>query len=286
MTGGNTGPMARDVTIVVATRDRRDELLGTLARHEPPVVVVDNGSSDGTPAAVYGMPGVQLVELGANHGAYARTLGARYARTPYVAFADDDSWWAPGALDRAVSTMREHPRLAVLAAQVRVQPQDELDPVCRLLAGSPLGRTADLPGPSILGFMACAAVVHRGAFLAVGGFDDIVRFPGEEDRVALDLAAAGLGLAYVPEVIAYHQPSPSRDEPERRRRQVLRSRLLTVCLRRPWPVVARQLWNALRAGRAGRRAVLDVLPDLPAALRERQVVPDAVERAVRRLDTG
>lgn len=268
---------------MVATRNRRDELLATLARHEAPVVVVDNGSTDGTPDAVHGVPGVELVDLGRNHGAHARTLGAQYARTQYVAFADDDSWWAPGALDRAVATMRDHPRLAVLAAQLRVLPQDELDPVCRLLAGSPLGRAADLPGPSILGFVACAAVVHRGALLAIGGFDDIVRFPGEEDRVALDLAAAGLGLAYVPDVVAYHQPSPRREAPERRQRQILRSRLLTVGLRRPWPVVVREWSSALRTGRAGRRAVLDTLPDLPAVLDERRVVPDAVERAARLL---
>ena len=36
-----------DVTVVVASLNRRDELLGTLARHEAPVVLVDNGHTDG-----------------------------------------------------------------------------------------------------------------------------------------------------------------------------------------------------------------------------------------------
>ena len=66
------------------------------------------------------------------------------------------------------------------------------------MAAAPLGRDPDLPGPSILGFLACAVVVRRSAFLDVGGFDDVVFFGGEEERVALDLAAAGWGLATCP----------------------------------------------------------------------------------------
>lgn len=269
--------MTAQVTVVVATRNRKDELLGTLGRHEAPVVVVDNGSTDGTQEAVSALPNVTLVELDRNHGAYARTIGAQQAATPYVAFADDDSWWAPGSLARAAQIMCDHPRLAVLAAQVRVMPQGELDPLCRLLANSPLGRAPDLPGPSILGFMACAAVVHRGAFLAVGGFDDVVRFPGEEERVALDLAAAGLGLAYVDDVVAHHEPSLSRHSADERRVAVTRSRVLTSVMRRPWPVARRQVTAAVRSGDAGRTGVRSAVPQMWAALRRRSVVPFSVE---------
>lgn len=273
--------MTGDVTVVVATRNRRQELMDTLDRHDAPVVVVDNGSSDGTPEAVASRPGVRLVALHRNVGAYARTIGARVATTPYVAFADDDSWWAPGALERAVALMRDYPRLALLAGQMRVLPRDELDPVCLLMAESPLPVAADLPGTPVLGFMACGAVVHRGMFLAVGGFDDVIRFPGEEERVALDLATHGFGLAYVPEVVAYHRPSPRRDDPDSRMARVVRSRLLTACLRRPWPVVAAAVGDSVRSGRLGLRGKLAAFPTVLAALRRRAVVPDAVEAAAR-----
>jgi hypothetical protein len=173
--------------------------------------------------------------------------------------------------------MQDHPRLAVLAAQVRVMPRDEPDPLCRLMADSPVRRAHDLPGPSVLGFMACGSVVHRGAFLSVGGFDDIVRFPGEEERVALDLAAAGLGLAYVDDVVAYHRPSPSRHSAVAREAAVARSRLLTALLRRPWPVVGRELVTTLRSGRAGRAGAVAAVPQMWPALRHRSVVPSAVE---------
>lgn len=277
-----TDGMSSHVTIVVATRNRRDELLRTLRRHEGPVIVVDNGSTDGTREAVRAVPDVMLIELEHNHGAYARTVGAQRAVTPYVAFADDDSWWAPGALERAARIMHDHPRLAMLAAQMRVLPSDELDPLCRLMAEAPLGYEPDLPGPSVLGFMACGAVMHRGAVLAVGGFDDIVRFPGEEERVALDLATAGLGLAYVDDVVAYHEPSPNRQSAMARAAAIRRSSVLTAVMRRRWRAVGRELGATVRAGGIGPAGSRPTVPQLLAALHSRSVVPPWLES---RLDT-
>ncbi|UOY02007.1 glycosyltransferase family 2 protein [Blastococcus sp. PRF04-17] len=208
-----------DVAVVVASRNRRDDLLATLPRHEAPVVLVDNGSTDGTVDAVRAAyPQITVVPLPANVGAAARTLGVRTAGTGFVAFADDDSWWAPGDLARAVAIMRAHPRLALLNARILVGPAERLDPVCAEMARSPLGTAPDLPGPSLLGFVACGALVRTAAFEAVGGFDRIVRFPGEEERVALDLAAEGWGLAYVDEVTVHHHPSPRRSSPGAGRR--------------------------------------------------------------------
>ena len=161
------------ITTVVMTRDRRDDLLASLAHHEGPVVVVDNGSRDGTLEALEALrrPDLTVIALPTNAGAPARNIGVRAAGTPYVAFADDDSWWAPGALARAEQVLDEHPRLGLLAARLLVGPDERVDPVCDELAAAPLGRAPDLPGPDVLGFMACAAVVRRDAFLACGGFD-------------------------------------------------------------------------------------------------------------------
>src|SRR4051812_6941439 len=216
--------------------NRRDELLSTLSRHEAPVVLVDNGSTDGTVEAVRtAHPGATVIPLERNEGAAARTRGARHAGTEFVAFADDDSWWAPGDLARAVKIMRAHPRLALLNARILVGPDERLDPVCEEMAGSPLGTEPDLPGPSLLGFVACAALVRTEAFEAVGGFDPVVRFPGEEERVALDLVAAGWGIAYVDAVTVHHHPSPRRHSPAQRQGARLRRRPLPPGLGRPRP---------------------------------------------------
>ena len=279
---GATAP-AR-VTVVVMTRDRWPDLQASLPRHPRPVILVDNGSSDGTPQLVRRhFPHVDVVELGSNHGSVARNIGVERARTPYVAFADDDSWWAPGALQRAADLLDVHPRLAVLAGRILVGPEERPDPVCAMMADSPLGQAPDLPGPSVLGFLACGAVVRREAYLAAGGFDDVIFFMGEEERLALDLATLGWGLAYVDRVVAHHHPSPARD-PVARQARAARNRLLTTVLRRPWPVVLAAVVDDLRDGRAGRMAVRQSLPRVPRALRRRRTVPLEVEAARRLLD--
>jgi GT2 family glycosyltransferase len=273
-----------DVTVVVASRNRRDDLLATLPRHEAPVILVDNASTDGTVEAVReAHPEVTVLPLDRNHGAHGRTLGVAQATTTFVAFADDDSWWAPGDLARAVAIMRAHPRLAVLNARIVVGPEERLDPVCAEMADSPLGTAADLPGPTLLGFIACGAIVRTEAFEAVGGFDAVVRFPGEEERLSLDLAAAGWGMAYVDSVTVHHHPSPRRDPPGRRQAGIWRSKVLTAVMRYPAADLARVLATAVRSGRPGREGMVRAVPGLPAALRGRRPIPPEVRAAVRLL---
>jgi GT2 family glycosyltransferase len=273
-----------DITVVVVSRNRRDELLATIPRHEAPVVLVDNASTDGSAEAVRAAhPEVTVLALDRNLGAQGRTLGVARAGTPFVAFADDDSWWAPGNLARAVDIMRAHPRLALLNARILVGPEERLDPVCTEMAQSPLPTPAGAAGPALLGFVACAALVRTEAFQEVGGFDAVVRFPGEEERVALDLAAAGWELAYVDEVTVHHHPSPVRQAPGRRQVAIWRSRLLTALMRLPATDVAKLLGNAARAGRPGIEGALRGLPDVPAALRQRRPVPPHLREDLRTL---
>jgi GT2 family glycosyltransferase len=279
------------VAVVIATRNRGTELLGTLARldalHEQlPIVVVDNGSTDGTAELVRtNYPGVRVVGLRRNRGGAARTVGARLVDSPYVAFSDDDSWWAPGALRRAVDVLNRHPRLAVLAARVLVGPDQRLDPVCDQMAHSPLPSADDLPGPSVLGFIACGAVVRRTAFLEVGGFDVRLGVGGEEELLSVDLATRGWGLAYVEEVVAYHHPSPTRDPSGRRRIQV-RNALWSAWLRRPLGGAARRTAHlaALAMHQPGAwSGVLLAMLGLPWVLRERRPVHRELEAALRTL---
>ncbi|GHJ32872.1 glycosyl transferase [Streptomyces hygroscopicus subsp. sporocinereus] len=279
------------VGVVVATRDRAERLATTLEHltalpERPPVVVVDNDSTDHTRAMVAErFPQVRVLGQPVNRGALARNDGVRAIGTPYVAFSDDDSWWAPGSLSTAADLLNAHPRLGLLAAQVRVGPAERPDPLNATLTASPIGRAGDLPGPEVLGFLACAAVVRRGAFLEAGGFHPLIFFGGEETLLAYDLAAMGWGVSYCPEVVAHHHPDPA---PRGDRTAVVRRNDLLGCwLRRPLPLAVRRTAALLaEAGRdpEARAALRGVLARLPTALWQRRPLPPWVEEAARRVD--
>jgi GT2 family glycosyltransferase len=270
------------VSVVIATRDRRASLLRALAHldGQAPVIVVDNGSSDGTVEAVRAAhPAVQVVRLPANAGAVARTDGVRRALTRYVAFADDDSWWGPGALERAADLLDAHPEVAVVVGAVRMAGDGREDAVTRKHRAALLGRSP--AGADVLSFPAFAAVVRRDAYCAVGGFSRLLFFGGEEHLLALDLAAAGWQLVFAEELTAWHDPAgPDRPTPQRWALQT-RNDVLVDWLRRPLPVAlaatARLARQALRDP-AARRALLGVARLLPRALHQRRPVPAEVER--------
>ena len=276
------------VTVVMATMDRREAVLTTLGHlrvlpERPAVVLVDNGSTDGTADAVErAFPEVTVLRPGRNLGAPGRTLGVQAARTELVAFADDDSWWAPGALARAAEHFAASPRLGLLAARVLVGPQERLDPVSAEMAVSPLPSSPDLPGRPVLGFLACGAVVRRSAYLQVGGFSPVVFFLGEETVLAQDLAAAGWGVCYVDDVVAHHHPGQGGDRPGRARLQA-RNALLSSWLRRPLPVALRHTAGYVRSP-VQRGALVDALRRLPMAVAARRGLPGHVEAQVRLLE--
>ncbi|TVL89662.1 glycosyltransferase family 2 protein [Streptomyces sp. SAJ15] len=282
--------------MVIITRNRRSSLLRTLERlirlpEAPPIAVVDNHSTDDTVAAVRERhPEVTLLALDRNLGAVGRNRGVAALTTPYVAFSDDDSWWEPGSLARAAELFDAHPRLGLIAAATRVGPEAAPDPLNAVLSASPLGREPDLPGPSVLGFLACASVVRRSAFLAAGGFHPLLHFGAEESLLAIDLTARRWGVVHCPEVVARHDPEQDGGSPRPGRLvRVRRNALITAWLRRPLRhALARTARLALdsRTDPQARRALAEVTRALPAVLARRHPVPRGVERRIRAVEAG
>ncbi|NOR01922.1 glycosyltransferase family 2 protein [Mycolicibacterium fortuitum] len=288
----NTDLGAAKVSFVIASRNRAEELGSVVTRlldtTDCPIIVVDNGSDDGSVpamrrAAARSGGRLTLLELSSNLGAVARNVGVAACRTDYVAFCDDDSWWDPDAPALGAQIFDRHPNLAVLAARTEVWPQRREDPLVSQLAGSPLGRHADLPGPSILGFLACSAMVRKSAFQAVGGFSDILHFRGEEQLLALDLAAKGWALCYCPELTAIHHPSAQRPPSATQDARSVRNAVLTTWLRRPLRHCVRasvRLFGAATRDTAHARAAAEAAARIPAVLAHRRRLPATVEEAL------
>jgi len=274
------------VTVVVITHNRRLRWMTSLP-DAAPIIVVDNGSTDGTADAVAReLPGVELIRSNRNLGAVGRNIAVDRVDTPYVAFCDDDTRWQPGALRRATQLLDRYPGLASVTGRCLVEPDLHEDPLTPELRYSPVRGPDWLPGPALLGVMAGLTTFRVSAFRAAGGFSARMWLGGEEELLALDLAAAGWWMCWAEDVVIHHAPSTSRDSRDRRELGI-RNTLWTLWLRRPVRSALRRTDAVLRsapADRATARAILAALRGLPWVIRNRRVVPQPVETGLLSLE--
>jgi GT2 family glycosyltransferase len=110
-----------DLSIVIVSYNARDDLARCLALlHEAPpaasheIVVVDNSSNDGSPAAAREWPDVKVIELDANRGfAYATNVGIKAGSGEYLLLLNSDALARGAAIDGLIQALRSHPDAAV-----------------------------------------------------------------------------------------------------------------------------------------------------------------------------
>jgi glycosyltransferase involved in cell wall biosynthesis len=101
-------------TVLIPTYNRRQRLLRALDSvfsqtfGDYEVVVVDDGSTDGTAEALKPLEGkIQLLRQDNRGPAAARNLGAQHASGEYLAFLDSDDWWFPWSLKELAAAIAE-----------------------------------------------------------------------------------------------------------------------------------------------------------------------------------
>lgn len=188
---------APSVSVVLPTYQRRGLVGRAIAsvlaqtRRDFELIVIDDGSTDGTGEAIAALGDTVRYEWQPNNGvAAARNAGIRLARAPLVAFIDSDNQWLPDHLAVVMEVLRRHPE-AVLASTCRGY----------LNVGSQEAAEAELVDvlPQLLlrndvGFVSGTAA-HRDALLAAGGFDERLSV-AEDSELWVRLAMRG-PFAYV-----------------------------------------------------------------------------------------
>ncbi|MDY7103254.1 MAG: glycosyltransferase [Actinomycetota bacterium] len=283
--------------MAIVTHNRRERLLGTLAHLQrlpegPSVVVLDNGSDDGTIEAVMEQfPDVTVLESHADLGAAGgRNALADWSNAPYLAFCRDDAAWAPGALAVAAALFEAHDDVALLSA-----PGDPAAPDASARTGlAPRVPRRTTLGAPVRRFPCGAAVVRRRAFDEVGGFDGRLPIGVGEELLAIDLTAAGWRTATVAALAVCRAVDDGEDlggdggaDPTGPAGDAIRDELWTAWLRRSSPAALVRTGSVLRSlprDQASVRAVADALRGLPRVLRSRRPVPTALERELRRRD--
>lgn len=156
------------------------------------LIVVDDGSSDDTPALLARRGNALRVIRQANAGmSAARNAGIAAAQGEYIAFLDSDDWWRPAKLAQQVELLDAHGELGFCSHASELQsPDGEVlglwgcpDGVDGLVARVLGGHSAVAGGAS-------SVMVRRELLARTGGFDAALR--GAEDTdLWIRLAAAG-----------------------------------------------------------------------------------------------
>lgn len=265
------GQPAGLVSVVVVNHNRA-ELLGAclrslLAQDYPrfEVIVVDNGSTDGSIEAVRSLrdPRLILVPLDSNRGfAGPCNVGIRRARGDFIALLNNDAEADPAWLSRLVVEMVRHPRCGMVGSRILFFGADLIDKAGHRIFMDGQNRGYATGRPDGPGFQAngetlfpdgCAALYRRTALLEARGFDEDFFAYADDADLGLRLRWLGWEARYCGEAVVRHRHSSTagRYSPGKVL-LVERNRIWLLAKNFPWPLVMispactayRMAWNA------------------------------------------
>jgi N-acetylglucosaminyl-diphospho-decaprenol L-rhamnosyltransferase len=232
-----------DVTVVVVSWNVRDLLrrcLASLASGRPgpcvEVIVVDNGSGDGSPDMIRAeFPQAQLIANDRNRGfTAANNQGLAAGRGRYLLLLNPDTEVVGDALATMIDSMDEHPQAGALGPQLRY-PDGRLQSSRRrfptlataLVESTVVGEwwpnnrlarrytMADTPDDAIQPVdwvVGACLLVRRQAYDQVGGLDEGFFMYSEELDWCRRIKAAGWQVIYLPTAVVIHHEGKSSEQ--------------------------------------------------------------------------
>lgn len=192
------------------------------------IVVIDNGSTDGSADLDFAPLDVQIVKTGQNLGfGAACNLGVSRTTAPYILFLNPDAGLLPGTLDQAVAYMERDDAAQVGACGVQligsngdVQRHCARFPTWQTFVGGSFGLTEWLPGrfPPLLMLefdhlserdvdhvIGAFYLVRRSLFQELKGFDQRFFVYLEDLDLSRRIRDRGLRIHYLPQAKAFHK---------------------------------------------------------------------------------
>jgi GT2 family glycosyltransferase len=203
---GNDEPHPR-ISVVVCSYNGAQtirETLEGLRRLEYPnyeVIVVDDGSTDATPAIAKEY-GVRLIS-GPNRGlSHARNVGLRAAGGDIVAYIDDDAWPDPYWLTYLAAAFRRTAHAGIGGPNIPPPGDADVGACVANAPGGPIHVLLDdteaehIPG--------CNMAFRKSALARIGGFDEQFRRAGDDVDICWRLRAHGMTIGFSPAAVVWH----------------------------------------------------------------------------------
>lgn len=185
-------------------------LTQSLPREDYEIVVIDNGSTDGTQEKVRQHAGVGLIEERRPGSYAARNRGLAATRGAYVAFTDGDCIPDRRWLEEALIAARSDSRVGVVGGRIKLFDEGaDGSPAC--ITYEELFAFDQAANIRIGGCVTANWLSPRSAVEAAGGFDG-ERKSGGDFALARAIGAAGYRCVYAPEAVVWHPIRGSLDE--------------------------------------------------------------------------
>lgn len=182
------------------------------------VIVVDNGSSDGSPARIRRkFPKFKLIELKTNTGfAKAINLGIRQSLGDYVFIANDDLVFEENSLKEMVNYATQQPKVGVIGGRIYLKAA----PKKLISTGFNINRwTGDIarnPKEVALSLpdwvQGCALLTPKSLIKKIGGLDEGFEHLFEDVDFCFRARKAGFNVVYLPQAIFWHGESLTADK--------------------------------------------------------------------------
>jgi GT2 family glycosyltransferase len=210
------------ISVIVLTYNGRQWLgpclESLLAQRDVPeyeVLVVDNGSTDGTLAYLAeSFPSVRTIDNGRNLGfAAGNNAGARAARGAVLAFVNNDTVPAPDWLSRLYTALIDRTlvssRLVSLSEPVVIDSAGDgyLRAGGAYKHGHGAAPEAFLKSREVFGVCGAAFMIHRPAFDALNGFDESLFMVYEDVDLSYRARLAGYKCWYAADAVVRHAGS-------------------------------------------------------------------------------
>lgn len=198
------------VTIICVTYKSRAliESLADTLRPFPNVLIIDNGSDDGTVSAVRRLlPRARIIERGDNGGfGKANNEAMAEVRTPLALLLNPDCDIKPDGLLALMDTLRRYPSAGMVAPQSwreNQKPQKCFRRAFYDLCSRAPYRVADATC-SAQWLNGCCLLLRTEAFRKIGGFDECFFLFYEDDDLCLRMQRAGFECLFEPAANAWH----------------------------------------------------------------------------------
>ena len=176
-----------------------DEALDSVRAQRYPaleIIIVDDGSTDGTGTIVRNRPEtIRYIRQNNGGPAAARNRGIREAQAELIAFLDADDIWPDRSLTLRLETLRRDPALRCVIGQVRMIRMNK--PVA---VASPTLLSEPLSLPMLVG----SGLFYRSVFERIGFFDEGLRQSEDLDWL-LRLREAGIPMRYLDAVTLHYR---------------------------------------------------------------------------------